>query len=231
MRRVKIILFFAAYVFLLTSCSKKEISDNGLYNEEINDLYKEFLQGHITVENPFNPDFPITSYMEEYYKQEEEWSFPIETLEKKFVLVDLNDDQIEELIFKISSGPDEIVYILGNLDGNLKVYDVFEAHTKHISFNVYENGLINVGQNYNGDEAVYYRYSETGTQIEVIHFMSSKEWVNQNINDSYYEFYYIDGKESEPVYLADEEQYKDVVSEYQKEEARWYDLSDIEKDD
>ena len=90
---------------------------------------------------------------------------------------------------------------------------------------------INVGQNYNGDEAVYYRYSETGTQIEVIHFMSSKEWVNQNINDSYYEFYYIDGKESEPVYLADEEQYKDVVSEYQKEEARWYDLSDIEKDD
>lgn len=101
--------------------------ENAAYEEYINslryldDLYKEFLIGRISVENPFNPDFPITSYEEVFYWQEEEGAFPIETLEKKFALVDLNDDQTEELIFKISSGIDELMYILGIWDGELRV--------------------------------------------------------------------------------------------------------------
>ncbi len=183
------ILFLIGVIILIiamVSCTQKPESEKHESTSEapttenemepnIHNLYQEFLEGRIAVENPFNPDFPITSYNEVFYWQDGGGTFPMETLEKKFALVDVNNDQTEELIFKISSGLDELMYILGICDGSLKVYDVFETHTNHIGFNVYDNGFVYEGQNYDGDETVYYQYSKTGERIEVIDFTSSEE--------------------------------------------------------
>lgn len=125
------------------------------------------------MENPYNPEVPISFFQEEYYEQETD-TFNKKTLTKYFTLVDVNSDNCEELIFSIKDGLDEIMVILGIVDQKLIVFDVFETHTSHISFTIFDHGIVMAGQNYDGEEYKYYSYDRYGKPKEEFDSISTQ---------------------------------------------------------
>ena len=98
-----------------------------------------------------------------------------EDARKKYAYVDVNADDNPELIFKISSDTSELMYILGVCDNELTCFDVFESHTRNISFSVYDYGLVWEIQNYDGFEMTLYSYTEDGQQVRARHFTEENE--------------------------------------------------------
>lgn len=54
-------------------------------------------------------------------------------------------------------------------------FDVFESHTRNISFGVYDYGLVWEIQNYDGFEMTFYSYTEDGQQVRARHFTEENE--------------------------------------------------------
>lgn len=195
---------------------------------KIDEQYKQFLYGNKEIANSFNRDFPLSFYAEESIWEKEEYLFPKESLNKYFALVDVNDDGAEELIYKINSGNNKIMYIIGLVDGNLTVYDLFETQSRRVSFTVYANGNSLYRQDYSGEEEVFYEYDENGRPKELIHFVSSEKWLAEKDNkkSTEFEYYYLNGNESEPVYLSKAEDYGFLASRYLSDGAIWHNLAD-----
>lgn len=132
-------------------------------------LYEAFLKNEISVANPYVEGMNLTVMDDKGYELE------FEDVQKTYAYVDVNGDEEPELIFKISSYPDELMYILGICDNELVCFDVFETHTGQIAFGVYDNGFVWIGQNYDGFEMAFYTYTADGQPVEVRRFTEENE--------------------------------------------------------
>lgn len=119
-------------------------------------LYEAFLKNEISVTNPYVEGMNLTVMDDKNYESE------FEDAKKKYAYVDVNSDDNPELIFKISSGTSELMYILGICDDELICFDVFETHTPNLSFGVYDYGIVWKIQNYDGFEMTLYTYTDDG---------------------------------------------------------------------
>lgn len=200
-------------------------------NQEMNFRYKQFLSGEVEVPSPFNEEEVLSIYDDEYYRKYAKYNFPIELIKKEYALLDINGDNKEELIFRIEAGSDQFLYILGCLNNELVGYDIYETHTSHMSFDIYDNGIVEWGQNHTGQEKIYYRYNKNGKAEEIIHFIcTSEKWEEVYLEENaynYYEYYYLNGDESTRVYLTSTEEYKEIVSKIQGNLLEWDNLEEF----
>ncbi|MCH5343859.1 MAG: hypothetical protein J1E64_07460 [Acetatifactor sp.] len=183
---------------------------------DIHPLYAAFLRNEIRVENPFVPEgydynTELTYFDDRVAYDDHFW--------KSFSLVDVNNDGNPELVFKMYNSPSEVVYILGVQDDKLICYDVQETHTSHMSFTVYDNGIVRWGQNYDGMETIYYTFNDNGKVHELIHFV----WEESSDSDLYYDYYYLEGNEGARFNLRSNEEYESLISSYKGEEPEWFD--------
>lgn len=134
-----------------------------------NTLYEAFLKNESSVANPYVEGMQLTVMDDKNYESE------FEDAQKKYAYVDVNSDDNPELIFKISSDTSELMYILGICDNELICFDVFESHTRNISFGVYDYGLVWEIQNYDGFEMTLYSYTADGQQMRAKRFTEENE--------------------------------------------------------
>lgn len=134
-----------------------------------NNLYDAFLKNEISVTNPYVEGMDLTVMDDKKYESE------FENVAKKYAYVDVNSDDSPELIFKISSDTSELMYVLGIYDNKLICFDVFETHTRNISFSVYDYGLIWEIRDYDGFEKIFYSYTEDGQQMVARRFTEENE--------------------------------------------------------
>ncbi len=127
-------------------------------------LYEAFLKNETGVRNPYVEGMKLTVMDDKNYESE------FEDAEKTYAYVDVNSDDNPELIFKISSGTSELMYILGIYDSELICFDVFETHTPGISFGVYDYGFVWEVQNYDGFQMTVYTYTADGQPVKARRF-------------------------------------------------------------
>lgn len=183
---------------------------------DIHPLYAAFLRNEISVPNPYMTGSELSFFDDRMYSQEEH---TFESATKCFSLVDVNNDGISELVFKIYESPDELMYILGVQGDKLICYDVYETHTSHMAFGIYDNGIVTWGQNYDGDEDIYYSFDSEGKPYELIHFVRED---TASDFDLFYDYYYLDGDETTKCILQSNEEYKNLISPYEGEEPEWF---------
>ncbi len=131
--------------------------------------YGAFLRNKISVANPYVEGMNLTVMDDKMYESE------FENAKKKYAYVDVNGDENPELIFRISSDPSELMYILGICDDELVCFDVFETHTKNISFGVYDYGFVWEVQNDDGFGMTCYTYTADGQPVTARHFTEENE--------------------------------------------------------
>ncbi len=188
---------------------------------DMHPLYAAFLRNELSVVNPFAAENgELTFFDEKNYESEAIF----ENARKSFSLVDVNHDGNPELIFKISDSPSKLMYILGVWDNELICYDIFETHTSHMDFFLYDNGNVSWGQNYDGDEEVFYTYTDDGKARELIHFI--REDANAD-SERYYDYYYFDGKEDSKYDLQSNEEYEELTASYESGWPKWYDCENF----
>lgn len=183
---------------------------------DIHPLYAAFLRNEISVPNPFVTGDELSFFDDRKYSQEEH---TFENAAKSFSLVDVNHDDVSELVFKIYDYPDVLMYILGVQGDKLICYDVHETHTSHMAFWIYDNGIVTWGQNYDGEEDIYYSFDSEGRPYELIHFV--REDTASDIDQSY-DYYYLDGDETTKCILQSNEEYENLISAYEGEEPEWF---------
>ncbi len=132
-------------------------------------LYEAFLKNEISVSSPYVEGMDLSVMDDTKYDSE------FEEAQKKYAYVDVNGDDNPELIFKISSYPSELMYILGVCDNELICFDVFETHTNSIGFGVYDYGFVWQAQRYDGFEMVFYTYTADGQPMEARRFTEEND--------------------------------------------------------
>ena len=130
-----------------------EILDEG---SSATELYEAFLKNEISVENPYVEGGFLSVMFDENYDGE------FDGAEKRYAFVDMNSDEQEELIFKITAYPSELMMILGVFEGKLICFDVMETHTRTIGFSVYDFGLAWKDESYDHFVRSIYHYGEDG---------------------------------------------------------------------
>ena len=180
-KKICLLLSVMLVCISLISCSTDDIPQDEqkmtqspqIQTEELADnrdlLYEAFLKNETSVTNPYVEGMNLTVMDDKEYESE------FEDAQKKYAYVDVNGDENPELIFKISSYPSELMYILGIYDNKLVCFDVFETHTKNIAFGVYDYGFIWEVQDYDGFEMTFYTYTADGQPMEVKHFLEENE--------------------------------------------------------
>lgn len=191
----------------------REILDEGSSTTE---LYEVFLSNEISVANPYVEGDMLSVMSDEDYDGE------FDGAQKSYAFVDVNGDKQEELIFKITAYPSELMMILGVYNDELICFDVMETHTLSMGFGAYDNGLVWWGQNYDGEENVFYTYTNDGAPREIIHFVKENEMTDE---ENTYDYYYFDGNVEEKIYLQSYDEYESIVSAYEGEWLEWKDLS------
>lgn len=192
-----------------------------LTDMDVHPLYVDFLQGKISATH---------SYFYEGEKREVECNFHLqgeyddegwlEEARKSFALVDVNGDGEPELIFRIQSAPDELMYVLGvNSEQELLCYDVFETHTSRMGFGVQKNGIVYWDQYHTGAEVKLYTYGLEGEPREVLHLVKEPD----SGTDLPYDHYYLNGNEEIRYDVQREEDYEEIrAAFYDEEEPVWY---------
>ena len=191
--------------------AKAYLSDFDMYP-----LYKAFLRNEISVENPFVPEGYDYNTELTFFDDRVEYD---DSFWKSFSLVDVNNDGDPELVFRMKNSPSEVVYILGVQEDKLICYDVLITHTTHMAFYVYDNGIVEWGQNYDGEEGKYYTFAEDGKEHELIHFIREVD----SDSDLYYDYYYLEGNKETRYSLQSDEEYESLVSSYEGAQLEWFD--------
>ncbi len=182
---------------------------------DIHPLYAAFLLNELSVENPFVPEGYGYSTELTYFDDRVDYDAHFW---KSFSLVDVNNDDAPELVFKMYDSPSEVVYILGVQDEKLICYDILETHTTHAGFFIYDNGIVKWGQNYDGEGERYYTFTEDGKERELIHFIREAD----SDSDLYYGYYYLEGNKEARYILQGDEEYESLVSSYEGEKLEWF---------
>lgn len=186
-----------------------------LADMEIHPLYAAFLRDEIRVANPYVEGDELSFFDERDYAPEDIFTMA----SKSFSLVDVNGDGEPELIFRMEDSPSELMYIFGVLGDELICFDVFETHTTHLGFTIYDNGIVCWGQNYDGSEDVYYCYGSDGKPRELIHFVGTEDDFTSELE---YEYYYLDGDENARFSLESVEEYERLIAPYEGEYLEWF---------
>ncbi|MCM1101603.1 MAG: hypothetical protein NC079_07545 [Clostridium sp.] len=190
-------------------------------------LYAEFLRGERKVTR-FSPTLHLIMDSLGYFDDREFYmeSAYDEEYHKMFAFADVNRDDVPELVFKMNSSPTEVIYLLGVVEDELVCFDVFETHTTHMAFSVCDNGIVGWGQNYDGNEEVYYTYGEDGSARELIHFRKEADTFSEPYSDDY-DYYYENGDENTRQDIRDHEEYESLCAPYRGEDLEWYDCDDF----
>lgn len=175
-------------------------------------LYEAFLKNEISVANPFAEGTVLTVMDDKAYE--------FGNAKKDYAFRDVNADGNSELIFRMGEDYSEIMYILGCHDNELICFDVMETHSKSMAFDLYDNGLVWWGQNYDGEEEVFYTYTSEGEPRELIHFVKENEMTDE---ENTFDYYYFDGNEEEKIYLQSYDEYESIVTVYRGGEPEWFD--------
>ena len=177
-------------------------------------LYEAFLNNEISVANPY-VEGSVLSVMDD-------GDYEFTNAKKEYALLDVNGDGAEELISRMTEDYSNIMYILGVSGEELVAFDVYETHSKSMAHGVYTNGIVWWGQNYDGEEEVFYTYNYDGAKRELIHFVKENEMTDE---ENTYDYYYINGNAEEKVYLQSYDEYESAVSAYKGEWLEWNDLN------
>lgn len=185
MKKMKLTMAMGVIAVILSACGTAEVNESAgevqgtrdeqetiqnqqVQTEELKDAgnlqYEAFLKNETSVTNPYVEGMNLTVMDDKGYESE------FEDAQKKYAYVDVNGDENPELIFKISSYPSELMYILGICDNELACFDVFETHTKNIAFGVYDYGFVWEVQDYDGFEMTFYTYTADGQPVEARRF-------------------------------------------------------------
>ena len=187
-----------------------EIVDEGSSVEE---LYKAFLKNEISVANPY-VEGGVLSVMDDE-------DFEFTNAKKEYTLLDVNSDGAEELIFRMKEDYSNIMYILGVSGEELVAFDVYITHSKSMAHGVYDNGIVWWGQNYDGEEEVFYTYTSEGEAQELVHFVKANEMADE---ENTFDYFYYDGNVEEKNYLHSYEEYVSFSSAYKGNEPEWQEL-------
>ena len=188
--------------------SFRESAKAYLTDFDIHPLYAAFLRNEISVANPYAVEGAANtelSFFDDKDYEDQRLAFS-----KSFSLVDVNGDGNAELVFQMFDSPSELMYILGVCDNELICFDVFETHTTHIGFGVYDNGAVYY---YDEGQVLYRTYTDDGKIHELIHFV-----VGENGRMSYY----LEGNENSKFSLQSEEEYEGLISSYMGKEPEWF---------
>lgn len=184
-------------------------------DEVAKSLYEAFLNNEISVANPY-VEGGVLSVMDDE-------DFEFTNAKKEYTLLDVNSDGAEELIFRMKEDYSNIMYILGVSGEELVAFDVYITHSKSMAHGVYDNGIVWWGQNYDGEEEVFYTYTSDGTPRELIHFVKENEMTDE---ENTYDYYYVDGNVEEKIYLQNYDEYDSIVSAYKGEWLEWHNLKE-----
>lgn len=191
----------------------------------IHPLYASFLRNEISVASPYTANIEVSFFDDRKYTSE------FEEPEKGFYLLDLTGDGFPELLFEIRNrwGSDRLLYILGIRDDELICYDLFETHTSHVGFAIYDNGVVESGYRFQNGEAdsVYYRYNTDGSTYELIHFFRNIDPDSYPDLSHFYDYYYLDGNRDVLYELHSDEEYESVIEPYLGEFPEWLDCKDF----
>lgn len=194
---------------------------------DIHPLYESFLRNEISAANPYVTEVAANNELNFY--DDREYDSEFEEPMKGFCLLDLTGDGSPELIFDIRNrwGSDELLYILGIRDDELICYDLFETHTSHVGFTIYDNGVIESGYRFQDGEAesVYYRYNNDGSTHELIHFFRDID--SDSDLSRFYDYYYLEGNEDVLYELHSDDEYESVIAPYLGELLEWFDCKDF----
>lgn len=189
-----------------------------LADMDLDPLYAAFLKNEICVKNPFAVEGAADFNTELTFGDDKEYDSEFEIAQKYFSLVDVNHDEKPELIFKIVNSPSELLYILAVQDGKLVCYDLHETHTTHMGFDIYDNGVVCWGQNYDGSEEEYYTFGSDGSCQNLIHFIKDED----SKTELYYDYYYKDGNEDARYSLQSNREYEEIIANIAGEKLVWY---------
>lgn len=189
-----------------------------LTDMDLHPLYAAFLKNEISVKNPFAVEGTDDFNTELTFWDDKDYDSEFEAARKYFSLVDVNNDENPELIFKMVNSPSEMVYILAVQDEKLVCYDLLETHTTHMGFDIYDNGVVCWGQNYDGSEEEYYTFGSDGSCQKLIHFIKDAG----SGTELYYDYYYKDGNEDVKYSLQSNEEYEKIIANIAGEEPIWY---------
>ena len=211
--------------------SLRESAKAYLTDFDIHPLYAAFLRNEIRVKNPFVPENSGYNTELSFEDDKEYWAEEdvFRSARKSFALVDVNCDGDPELVFRMTDSPSELLYIMGVQDSELTCYYIDETHTTHMGFFVYDNGNVERGQNYDGEEEIYYTFTEDGKEQELIHFIREAD----SDSNLLYDYYYVEGNDETRIRFQSDEEYEALVSLYRGEEPKWFDcetFADISQD-
>lgn len=188
-----------------------------LKDMDIDPLYVEFLMGE---KNAFY------SHTYEGKRYEEEISYFEEVdcndcfcgiVSKRFALVDINNDGMEELIFDLYAPGGRLMFILAKgKKHELVCYDVFESHSSHVGFQINDNGTVTYGAL---EDSKLYSYDSNGKRQELV-FLHEENYPDTALS---YGYYYLNGNEKTKCDLQSEEEYKEIEDSLWGEGAIWYD--------
>lgn len=189
-----------------------------LADMDLDPLYAAFLKNEICVKNPFAVEGAADFNTELTFWDDKEYDSGFEIAQKYFSLVDVNNDDKPELIFKMVDSPSELLYLLGVQNEKLVCYDLHETHTTHMGFHIYDNGVVCRGQNYDGSEEEYYTFGSDGSCQSFYHFIKEEG----SETELYYDYYYKDGKEDVKYSLLSNGEYEKIIANIAGEEPVWY---------
>lgn len=144
----------------------REILDEGSSTTE---LYEVFLNNEISVANPYVEGDMLSVMSDEDYDGE------FDGAQKSYAFVDVNGDEQEELIFKITAYPSELMMVLGVYNDELICFDVMETHTSSIAFGVYDYGLVWKDESYDHFIRYIYEYTADGQPTIIRTFTEGDE--------------------------------------------------------
>ena len=220
-----------------TGETERTIEEQKIYLDEMNmdELFKQFLYGNITIDNPFTEEMDLNAFgwetIYDYWGSQEGEDYKCT---RKFSLVDLDGDGKEELIFSAGENEylDEVILLLHSDGKQLYCWDIYETHTQHMGTIIYTNGIVQWGQNHTGAEEVYGRYDESGNFYELISFGSSVDYKGEYFaGKSDYEYYYLNGDKDKPYSFEvnNDEEYEKFINNYigELEPVTWFDCDNI----
>lgn len=212
---------------------QNEISgQNKIYLDEMNidELFKEFLYGNITIQNPFVSENNLNAFgWEKLYN---EWTYDKDNNYKcarKFALVDLDGDEKDELIFSAGENDyfEEIILLLHSNGKQLSCWDIYETHTQRMGASIYSNGIVRWENTIQDDycEDVYYQYKH-GKADELIHFFINYDdgAINSNFGS-----YYLNGNKKEIYLIRNNNEYEEILKEYvgEMKSITWFNCDNI----
>lgn len=167
-------------------------------------VYVDFLCGEISFGNPYDNDIPLDIYT----YQRCFTAYGDVTVE--YALLDVNHDGTEELIVNAHNSTEQIVDVIGVIDGEAVLVDCFESHNSKIRCNVYDKGVLSYESFMMSNIVNLHTYDADNCLLEVLDFY--KDSASQS--ELKYDCYFFDGNSDEEIPFTDAGEEAELILEY-----------------